>query len=531
MKISVAEKIKGKKTYVFNRAVNLNLIILGILVVGFAARLILLGLVPGGMNQDEAFAGYEAYSLAHYGMDSAGNPFPVYFVSWGSGMNVLNSYLMMPFVALFGLNPLTVRLPQVIVSCCSLYVFWRLFVRLFGEKQGLIAVVVLTINPWHLMMSRWGLESNLAPGFLLFGLYAFVRAWEKPGYYVVSAICYGLSLYCYATIWPIVPLILVLQVAYCLWTRKLKPNWWMLAAGLILAFMALPLLLFLLINQGWMPEIRTGFFTIPKLVCARSSEISLSHLGENFRNLWQILWTQEDGLIWNTTKQFGLYYPCGFMVALVGIVIGVWNTVKSLVKRRFDGAALFLTQLLPAVLLGCLIQVNVNRVNCIHLPIIAFIVIALFSVMNYMGHNSRLGGALAKGVFVAAFFGFVLFEGFYYNVYAREISVAFDEGLEEAVHYVEDTREEDQVVYVSPQFSYSKILMFSEYPVQEWLDTVVYSNYPSPFLRVSSFGHYRFDFLNGWNVIYVVDAETGKDYQEAGMTVTYFDHVAVARWK
>lgn len=54
-----------------------------ILAVGIFARVYKFGSLPGGINQDEAYAGYEAYSLLHYGKDSFGYSFPVYFISWG----------------------------------------------------------------------------------------------------------------------------------------------------------------------------------------------------------------------------------------------------------------------------------------------------------------------------------------------------------------------------------------------------------------------------------------------------------------
>ena len=71
------------------------------LAVGIGARVWRFGAVPGGINQDEAFAAYEAYSILRTGLDTSGYPFPVYLTAWGSGMNALESYLMMPFIALF----------------------------------------------------------------------------------------------------------------------------------------------------------------------------------------------------------------------------------------------------------------------------------------------------------------------------------------------------------------------------------------------------------------------------------------------
>lgn len=89
-----------------------------IIAAGCAVRLFALGSIPCGLNQDEAFAGYNAWALLHYGVDSSGYHNPVYFTAWGSGMNALESYLMIPFVALFGTGTAVLRLPQASWHAC-----------------------------------------------------------------------------------------------------------------------------------------------------------------------------------------------------------------------------------------------------------------------------------------------------------------------------------------------------------------------------------------------------------------------------
>lgn len=112
-----------------------------IMLIGILTRGIMLGSIPGGVNQDEALAGYEAYSLLHFGTDSSGYAFPVYFNAWGSGMNALNSYLMIPFIAVFGLHTWVIRIPQFLVSCFSMYVFYKLLLKLFNKKTDRKSVV------------------------------------------------------------------------------------------------------------------------------------------------------------------------------------------------------------------------------------------------------------------------------------------------------------------------------------------------------------------------------------------------------
>ncbi len=95
-----------------------------LMVLGAALRLLLIGAFPPGLNQDEASAGYEAWSLLNFGIDRNGCPWPVLFVSWGSGQNVLYSYLSIPFIALLGLNEVSLRLPMAITGSLALLVFW-----------------------------------------------------------------------------------------------------------------------------------------------------------------------------------------------------------------------------------------------------------------------------------------------------------------------------------------------------------------------------------------------------------------------
>ena len=279
-----------------------------IMAAGLFIRLWQFGNVPDGINQDEAFAGYEAYSILHYGKDSFGYHMPVYLTAWGSGMNVLNSYLMIPFIAVFGLKTWVIRIPQVIVAVLSLWVCYLLIKKLFDTKMALISMFVLAVVPWHIMLARWGLESNLAPGFLLFGLYFFVLGMDNSKYFIVSAVMYGLSLYSYATIWPFVPIMLFLQVLYALYMNRIKIEKNTVIAVLILEILALPLFLFLLVNTDRIDEIRTPFMSIPKLLYFRGGELSLENVGGNIKNVFDILIKQTDGLVTNACDRYGIFY-------------------------------------------------------------------------------------------------------------------------------------------------------------------------------------------------------------------------------
>ncbi|MEN3187139.1 MAG: hypothetical protein ABDK92_11055, partial [Atribacterota bacterium] len=98
----------------------------GIFALEIFVRFFLLGVIPPGLNQDEASIGYDAWALLHYGIDRNGFHNPVHFVSWGSGQNALYAYLSMPFIRLFGLNVFSVRFLNALIGCLSLFLFYDL---------------------------------------------------------------------------------------------------------------------------------------------------------------------------------------------------------------------------------------------------------------------------------------------------------------------------------------------------------------------------------------------------------------------
>lgn len=156
-----------------------RIILIAILTIGFLSRLLLIESYPNALNVDEASSGYEAWSILNYGIDRNGNFLPIFLIAWGSGQNALYSYLMIPFVKILGLNMLSMRLPMAIAGCISLIVFYLLLKQIKDERTALIGVAFLAICPWHIMKSRWGLESNLFPELVLLATYFMVLSLKK----------------------------------------------------------------------------------------------------------------------------------------------------------------------------------------------------------------------------------------------------------------------------------------------------------------------------------------------------------------
>ena len=495
-----------------------------ILAVGVFARVWQFGAIPGGINQDEAFAGYEAWSLLEYGIDTAGYHNPVYLTAWGSGMNALESYLMMPFIALFGLEVWVIRLPQLIVACLSLLAVYHLVRRLVDEKAGLIAMFMLAICPWHILMSRWGLESNLAPGFILFGLLFFVKGLDNPRWLMVSALMYGLSLYTYATYWIYIPFIILFGLIYCMACGKIRFDANLVLSGVILAVLAAPLLLFLAINNGYIEEIRLPFMSIPELLYMRSGEISFDEKARKIELIKDVFIEQSDGWIWNSPSEYGLFYYISAPFAIFGLGYCIVRIVKCIRGRKFCPEVLVLIQLLVSLPQLLLVKINVNKVNILFIPIVILIALGIYFACS-LTFRHVLTAVLA--VYLVLFAGF---EYYYFTRYNDECKPHFDYGFEQALDVA---MEKGGQIYMEQGTYYPKVLFYSQTPVTEFREKVQYVFYPSAYLVAV-----EFDRFSLWANPYVPDmtgayvlhsdadfgplAELGFTFEEYGLyTVAY----------
>lgn len=499
-----------------------SVIVLMILLTGFIVRLFAISTTPLGLNQDEAYAGYEAYSLLNYHMDSHGYTNPVYFNSWGSGMNVLYSYLTIPFIFLSGnkLTPFVIRLPQAVFACLCLVAFYFIMCELFSNKCHIcLGTFIFAIMPWHIMLAHWGLESNIAPAFLTFGLLFMLKAINNSKYYMACAFFYGLSLYAYAPLWIFVPLILLLSFFYLIYCKKFKPDKFIFISIIILFVLALPLMLFLLVNNGFIPEIKTGLFSIPKLLEYRGGELSLKNIKYSVFNFYDMFSGQNDDLIWNCIPQFGLYYKLSTPFLVIGLCTIFSDTIKSIKAKAFTPTALIAFNIVVGVLFALLIgNININKVNILHIPFIIAIVYGIITVLSWLGQK------LIPYVVLPYLIVFLAFTSYYFNLYNYQIQKDFQDGVIDALWFSETLNSD--IVYIDSDISYSKVLFATKYPADDYSANAVFDpSLPNDYQPVS-FGKYNMkaDYENLQNnAVYIIPADYAYIFSDAGFTVRNFN--------
>lgn len=529
-----SQKINNIKDVLFSCFIDMTkfeiILFSVILVVGGLLRIIFLDRFPAGLNQDEAFSGYEAISLMRTGADSFGYRLPVYLTAWGSGMNALSSYLMIPWLAIFGNNIWCVRMPQALLGSIAIAACFFLVKKITSSNRAaLISMFVLATNPWHFMMSRWALESNMAPHFMLLATLFFLIGIDRPKFLVLSAISYGLCLYCYAPYWPFSAAVILLQLVYIVIMKKFKFNRYYLISGVVLFLMALPLVLFLMVNKGFIEPISTPLFTVPKLLAFRGSEFSLENMFDKIKNMYNIITSQNDGLIWNSTSKFGIFYKFGLPFVALGIVYIIMEFIKKCRKKEFSYEIFIIIQIAVSILISSMTYTNINRANYFFVPLTICMGLGIYFISTLL-KKEVVNNALIIGLGIMLCY-FCTFAEFYFTDYATEIGYSFGYGVDDAIKFADTF---DTEIFVTSGINYAKVMYLTAVDPQEYRDTVEYKNYPDMYMDIYGFGKYHFmDQVYEINSDYVYVVNNGDDFQfrQNGFTTKKFGNYTVCYYE
>ena len=511
---AVISVITVKKIYKNEFDKKNKIIILEILIffVGFLIRLLSIDKFPNALNVDEASEGYEAFSILKYAVDRHENHLPVFFVAWGGGQNVLLAYMMLPFIQFLGLNLLSVRLPMAILSCFSIVFMYLILERIKDRKFARYGLVFFVICPWHIMKSRWGLESNVFPDLFLMGVYFLIRGIQdknKIAYYVSFAV-FGLTGYAYGTAYVFLP-IFVFAVLITLLIKKeirLKEAFFAIC---IVGIIALPIMLCVVINKFNLPQFEFLGFCIPKLAVKRyeniSSIFSSNFFADSFKNFFntlKIIIYQDDGLPWNSLPISGTTYKISLVFTIIGIFVAFGGKIKEKIEMKYN--YIINIWFISAVLLSFFCDPNINRINIIWIPIIYYTILGIYAICSIDGGVRN----------VAILLYLVLFINFGFRYFAEDANSywTFEANLDKVIT---ETEKMDKKIYISNNVKepYIYVLFYGKYNPHDFANTVLYYEANEEFQEVKSFGKYDFqgfESLDDENGVYVVREENLKEY-------------------
>lgn len=238
-----------------------------------ALRFYRLAVLPPGMQQDEASIGYEAWSLLHYGVDRYLHPLPVYPITYGSGGgSPLMIYLTMLPISLFGRTVFAVRFLPALFGGLGVALFGILLQQARGRKTAVAGMLLLAVNPWHFVFSRWALDSNTVPFFALLMLVFLVCGAAKKSLKLLAAGSFfgALMLYAYGSATIVIPVFFILTALLLLRTGRVRPGGIAVCAAVFI-LAALPILIFYAVNYLGLPEITGPVFSVQRFTAGRKT--------------------------------------------------------------------------------------------------------------------------------------------------------------------------------------------------------------------------------------------------------------------
>lgn len=227
-----------------------NKILILIIFLAIVLRFWQLGNVPPSPDWDEASLGYNAYSIMETGRDEYGQLFPLILRSFDDYKPGFYAYLTIPFIKLFGLGVLAVRLPSAIFGILTVLATYFLVKELFQRKDlALLSSFLLAISPWHIQFSRIAFESNVGLAFNVFIILFFLKALRQPWFLVLSSFFAGLNIYMYQGEKVFTPLI-VLTLVVIFRQRLLQiSKKYILTSTLVGLILIMPFLLYILTEK------------------------------------------------------------------------------------------------------------------------------------------------------------------------------------------------------------------------------------------------------------------------------------------
>lgn len=471
-----------------------------LMAVGVFLRLYKLGILPVGLNADEASIGFEALSLLKKGTDRWGIKIPPYFLSFGSGQNTMYAYLSVPFIYLFDLSQASIRYLSAFLGLATLpLVYW--FAGHFSKNIYFIwaCVIFYLLDPYHFMISRWALEYNILPFFVILTLYLFSVSFEKIqdgnnlrliDKFAIFASFPSLALiiYTYASALFIVPVFVCVVLVFFKNELLKHKTVFLLSIGLMV-FLLLPFILFILKNNILKTELAIEQylpFEIPKMLSNR--EEVFKGLGANLaiikKNIFFIFsGFKETNRFINTTSFFNPHFLLVF--SLVGLIYSLFNFFNT--KKIASGIISFWA-------LACFVpflffEMNLNRSVHLQAVIPVLAIIGLFMVIENIA-DSLFKKTFIAGILMVLTIQYVLFFGEYFLRFPNYDQ--FITGFGQALTKTNALKKKGEKVAITYNlvFNYLYVCFYEKYSPEQFQKTLK-ADFTHPNVAVESFEGYE----------------------------------------
>ncbi len=488
-----------------------KIILLLIFVLGLFLRFILISNNPPLLNWDEAAFGYNAFSLGIDGRDEFGRSLPIdYLESFGDYKPPVYAYLDVIPVKLLGLNSFSVRLPSALFGSLAIIIAYFLVKEIFKTKQNkeslaLISALLLSISPWHIMLSRGAFEANIASFFIMTGTLFFLRFVNGKKWDIIfSSIFFLLSIYTFNTARIVAPaLAVVLGIIFIkeIWKNRLH----VVLSFIFTLIFLVPIVPFLLSPQASLRYNEVNIFSDPTIVERSNKEIAndgntiLSKIVHNRRVLF--------------AESYLKHYLDNFNYNFLFI--------RGDINPRFstqDVGQLYMWEI-PFILVGIIMLIRKKEGYYFLIPIIIFIGVIPAAFARETPHALRIENVLpyyqilsAYGVLITlsevakrkklfiGVLGLVIVLNCAYFLhglflhYPKEYSGEWQYGYKESVSYVKENYYSYDKFVITDQLGrpYIYYLYLTNYDPQKFRENAKIQTDAFGFVNVQSFDKYQF---------------------------------------
>lgn len=368
------------------------IILLGIIIYFLiASRCMKFGEIPSGLNPDGVVSAVDAKALAEYGTDRFGTKMPTLLINGENAqMSTMMSYLLIPCVKLLGLNSFSMRLPALIFSILGCVAIYGIVRRLLGDAVAVVALLFVAINPWHVMQSRSALGVNLFPHMFVIGVYFLLKGVEKRRYLYISMFFFALCMYCSDSAFYVVPIFLLatflLMAAYklILWKE-------VIIGALVYLGIAWPAFGTALVNFMQWETISLPFVTLQSFEgnvgvtdILFFSENIVQQLMDNLRSVINVVFFDNEDLLWPSLQDFGTIYKGTVPLIVVGWGFVIYMILEEKEIEKKVGYIVMLIYWICSMLSGIIINgVNINKMNVIFYCNIIFMVIGVWFIVGH----------------------------------------------------------------------------------------------------------------------------------------------------
>jgi 4-amino-4-deoxy-L-arabinose transferase-like glycosyltransferase len=394
-------------------------LLLVIVIMGYAFFLIYHINTYPNIFLDEGNCMYDSWCMAHYGVDSNLIKNPIYLPSFtGQGQSIL--YPKMAGIALkvFGYHLWAYRLPLVITSIISFILLVLVVNHFWGVKEAFLASIVVGTSPWLLTVSRYGMDCNIAPFFVLIGSLVFYLGYSntqgirKIVLMSCGAFLLGLTAYTYNVSWIYLPIFLAVLLIWLLKTKRIDFSTILIPLCCLL-LVVLPILIFAIRSNvpKWNYDMRILWWTSPRLSAGRANASFIKFDKHIIKNILlnlsagaKMYLEGTDQLIWNSVGNIGPYYMFTFPFFIFGLI--------TMFRRRRDCDIFILSALIAMLPVMLIVVPNYNHWIFIHFPVLLTIAVGIITLMEGISDAAKRFTFTAS--IIAAYLVFSIFFGYQY---------------------------------------------------------------------------------------------------------------------